>query len=273
MAIPRPGAVQIRFSSALGCGIARRGIGPRREELARMSYWLGIDVGTTFTAAAVCRQGSGVPEVVALGTRSTAVSSVVFLGSDGQVVVGEAAERRAVTDPDRVVREFKRRIGDEVPMVVGGRAHSAPEIAARVLGWVIERVAQREGGPAAGIVLTHPAGWGPYKLSTVTAAVRAAGLASVMFRTEPEAAAASYAAAQRVGLGSTIAVYDLGGGTFDAAVVRKTGVASWRVLGVPQGLEALGGADFDDVIMGHVLAAVPALAQLDPEDPAVLAAM
>ncbi|MGH3779527.1 MAG: Hsp70 family protein, partial [Pseudonocardiaceae bacterium] len=241
-----------------------------------MSYWLGIDVGTTFTAAAICRQEAGqagVPEVVGLGTRSTAVSSVVYLAPDGQVVVGEAAERRAVTDPDRVVREFKRRIGDEVPMVVGGRAHSAPEIAAMVLGWVIERVAQREGGPAAGIVLTHPAGWGPYKISTLVAAVRAAGLGSVAFRTEPEAAAAGYAVAQRVELGSTIAVYDLGGGTFDAAVVRKTGAGSWRVLGVPQGLEALGGADFDDVIMGHVLAAVPALAGLDPEDPAVLAAM
>ncbi|MGA9311327.1 MAG: Hsp70 family protein, partial [Pseudonocardiaceae bacterium] len=68
-----------------------------------MSYWLGIDVGTTFTAAAICRESgglSGVPEVVALGTRSTAVSSVLYLAPDGQVVVGEAAERRAVTDPD-----------------------------------------------------------------------------------------------------------------------------------------------------------------------------
>jgi actin-like ATPase involved in cell morphogenesis len=240
-----------------------------------MSYWLGIDVGTTFTAAAICRQSgglSGVPEVVALGTRSTAVSSVLYLAPDGQVVVGEAAERRAVTDPDRVVREFKRRIGDEVPMVIGGRGHSAPEIAAMVLGWVIERVAQREGGPATGIVVTHPAGWGPYKISTMTAALRAAGLASITFRTEPEAAAASYALAQRIEAGATIAVYDLGGGTFDAAVVRKTGAASLQVLGVPQGLEALGGADFDDAIMRHVLAAVPALAQLDPDDPATLAA-
>ncbi|PZS29602.1 MAG: hypothetical protein DLM61_12585, partial [Pseudonocardiales bacterium] len=240
-----------------------------------MSYWLGIDVGTTFTAAAICRQEAGrpgVPEVVGLGTRSTAVSSVLYLAPDGQIVVGEAAERRAVTDPDRVVREFKRRIGDEVPMVVGGRAHAAPEIAAMVLGWVIERVAAREGGPAAGIVVTHPAGWGPYKISTMTAAVRAAGLASVTFRTEPEAAAASYAVAQRIESGSTIAVYDLGGGTFDAAVVRKTGATTLRVLGVPQGLEALGGADFDDAIMRHVVAAVPALAGLDPEDPATLAA-
>ncbi|PZS39759.1 MAG: Hsp70 family protein, partial [Pseudonocardiales bacterium] len=79
-----------------------------------MSYWLGVDVGSTFTAAAICRVEVGrraVPEVVPLGTRSNAVSSVVYLGPDGEVIVGEAAERRAVTLPDRVVREFKRRIG------------------------------------------------------------------------------------------------------------------------------------------------------------------
>ncbi len=241
-----------------------------------MSYWLGIDVGTTFTAAAICRQGAGrpeIPEVVALSGRSTAVSSVLYLAPDGQVVVGEAAERRAVTDPDRVVREFKRRIGDEVPMVIGGRPHAAPEIAAMVLTWVIERVAQREGGPAAGIVLTHPAGWGPYKISTMTDALRAAGLPSITFRTEPEAAAASYALAERIDTGHTIAVYDLGGGTFDAAVVRKTGTTTMQVLGVPQGLDHLGGADFDDAILAHVLTAVPALTHLDPDDPTTRTAL
>ena len=99
-----------------------------------MSYWLGVDVGSTFTAAALCRVEAGrraLPEVIPLGTRSTAVSSVVYLGQDGEVIVGEAAERRAVTHPDRVVREFKRRIGDEVPMVIGGTPHSAPEITAK----------------------------------------------------------------------------------------------------------------------------------------------
>src|SRR3712207_6337706 len=109
-----------------------------------MSYWLGIDVGTTFTAAAVCREEAGrraLPEVVPLGTRSTAVSSVIYLAEDGQVVVGEAAERRAVTDSERVVREFKRRIGDEIPMMIGGVPHSAPEIAAMVARWVVDRVA------------------------------------------------------------------------------------------------------------------------------------
>jgi molecular chaperone DnaK len=240
-----------------------------------MRYWLGIDLGTTFTAAAICREEAGrcaLPEVIPLGTRSTAVSSVVYLAPDGQVVVGEAAERRALTHPEQVVREFKRRIGDEVPMVIGGLPHSAPEIATMVLRWVIDRVAQREGGPAAGIVITHPASWGTYKLQTMARAHRAAGLPEVTFRTEPEAAAASYALQERVESGSTIAVYDLGGGTFDAAVVRKTGASAFSVLGHPQGLDHLGGVDFDDAVFNHVLAAVPALAELDPTDPATLAA-
>ncbi|PZS16516.1 MAG: hypothetical protein DLM60_15430 [Pseudonocardiales bacterium] len=240
-----------------------------------MSYWLGVDVGSTFTAAAICRVEAGrraLPEVVPLGTRSNAVSSVVYLGQDGEVIVGEAAERRAVTHPDRVVREFKRRIGDEVPMVIGGAPHSAPEITAKVVRWVVDRVTQREGGPAAGIVITHPASWGDYKTRIIAEALRVAELPEVTFRTEPEAAAASYALQERIESGSTIAVYDLGGGTFDAAVVRKTGATTFSVLGHPQGLEQLGGVDFDEAVFNHVLAAVPDLAELDPDDPATLEA-
>ncbi|MGH3934231.1 MAG: Hsp70 family protein [Pseudonocardiaceae bacterium] len=240
-----------------------------------MSYWLGIDVGTTFCAAAICRQEAGrrpVPEVVPLGTRSAAVSSVVYLDKDGQVVIGEAAQRRAVTDSDRVVREFKRRIGDEVPMVIGGVPHSASEIAAMVVRWIVDRVAEREGESARGITITHPASWGEYKTRILADALRAADLAEVTFRTEPEAAAASYSMQERVATGSTIAVYDLGGGTFDAAVVRKTGAGTFSVLGLPEGIERLGGVDFDDAVFGHVVAKVPALGDLDPEAPATLAA-
>ncbi|HEY6423780.1 MAG TPA: Hsp70 family protein [Pseudonocardiaceae bacterium] len=240
-----------------------------------MSYWLGIDVGTTFTAAAICREEAGpglLPDVVPLGSHSAAVSSVVYLGEDGQVVVGEAAERRAVTDPDRVVRQFKRRIGDEVPMVIGGAPHSAPEIAAMVVRWVVDRVTEREGGPPQGITITHPASWGIYKIQIMADALHAADLPALTFRTEPEAAAASYSIQERVETGSTIAVYDLGGGTFDAAVVRKTGARTFSVLGVPEGIERLGGADFDDAVFSHVVAGAPALSELDPEAPATLAA-
>jgi molecular chaperone DnaK len=240
-----------------------------------MGYWLGIDVGSTFTAAAVCQgEGTrwGAPEVVGLGSHSAVISSVVYLGEGGQVVVGEAAQRRALTNPDRVVRGFKQRIGDEVPMVIGGVAYTAPQIAAMVIRWVIAQVAAREGGPAAGIVLTHPAGWGTYKVEVLIQALEAAGVPKVRFCTEPEAAAAGYAVQQRVQPGRTIAVYDLGGGTFDAAVVRTTAAGGFSVLGQPHGLEALGGVDFDDAVFDHVLAAVPALAALDSEDPATLTA-
>ncbi|WP_028932178.1 Hsp70 family protein, partial [Pseudonocardia asaccharolytica] len=188
-----------------------------------MSYQLGIDLGTTYTAAAVCRSSDRnwvEPEMVNLGTRSLTVPSVLFMAGDGSVVVGEAAERRAVTDPDRVVREFKRRVGDPTPVVVAGRAWAAEELSARLVRWVTDRVAEREGGPAARIAVTHPAAWGAHKRELLAGALAGQGLA-VTFLAEPQAAALHYAGAERVEPGSTIAVYDLGGGTFDAAVVRK----------------------------------------------------
>ena len=100
-----------------------------------MSYQLGIDLGTTYTAAAVSRateRQHADPEMVSLGDRAVQVPSVLYLAPDGSVLVGEAAERRSSIDPDRVVREFKRQVGDEVPLVVGGSAYPAHELAAFV---------------------------------------------------------------------------------------------------------------------------------------------
>ncbi len=248
-----------------------------------MGYQLGIDLGTTYTSAAVCRSDDRhwvEPEVVTLGTRGATVPSVLFLGPDGSVVVGEAAERRAVTDPDRVVREFKRRIGDATPIVVAGRAWAPEELSARLVRWVVDRVAEREGGPAARIAVTHPASWGPHKKDMLGGALAAQGL-TVTFLAEPQAAALHYAAAERVEAGSTIAVYDLGGGTFDAAVVRKadpgragSDTAGFGLLGRPEGLERLGGIDFDEAVFEHVRDGLPeAFAGLDAADPGVLAAV
>src|SRR4249920_2048133 len=131
-----------------------------------MGYQLGIDLGTTWTAAAICRSDGhrrAEPEVVTLGTRSAAVPSVLFVAPDGSIVVGEAAERRALTHPDRVIREFKRRIGDPTPIIVGGRAWTPQDLSACLVRWVVSRVAEREGGPPTRIALTHPASWGPHK--------------------------------------------------------------------------------------------------------------
>ena len=248
-----------------------------------MGYQLGIDVGTTYTAAAVCRSADRrwvEPEVVTLGTRGATIPSVLFIAPDGNVVVGEAAERRALTDPDRVVREFKRRIGDPTPIVVGGRSWAPEELSARLVRWVVDRVAEREGGPATQIALTHPASWGSHKKDLLTAALAAQGL-RVTLLAEPQAAALHYATQERVAPGSTIAVYDLGGGTFDAAVVRKAnrseaafGAAGFGMLGRPEGLDRLGGVDFDEVVFEHVRTGLPAaFSDLDDTDTGVLSAV
>ncbi|MGH8910145.1 MAG: Hsp70 family protein, partial [Egibacteraceae bacterium] len=237
-----------------------------------MSYQLGIDVGTTYTAAAVCRDGRA--EIVTLGTRAACVPSVLYIRADGEVMIGEAANRRAVAEADRVVREFKRRIGDPTPLVVGGVAYRAEALVGRLLRWVVDVVTQREGAAPAHIALTHPASWGPYKQDVLAQAARLAELGPVTMLTEPEAAAISYARTERVEAGATIAVYDLGGGTFDAAVVRKAGSGGFGLLGTPEGIDRLGGVDFDEIVFAHVARACNgALDKLDPADPVALAAV
>ena len=222
-------------------------------------YRLGVDLGTTWTAAAVTRSGgaAGTAEVVSLGTRAAVVPSLVLVKADGDVLVGEAAARRGATEPDRLAREFKRRIGDPTPLLVGGSPWSADGLTGLLLRWVVDQVAALEGGPPEALAVAHPANWGEYKRDLLRQAVARADLDvpadRVVLVSEPEAAAAHYATQQRVAPGSVVAVYDLGGGTFDAAVLRKTATA-WEILGEPQGVERLGGIDFDEAVLGHVVA-------------------
>ena len=244
-----------------------------------MTYWLGIDFGTTYTAAALCRPAVDelATHVVPLGSRSPAVPSVLFLAGDGSLVVGEGAERRALTDPDRVVREFKRRIGDEIPLLVGGVPWQAQQLAAVLVHWVWQRVTEREGELPEGIALTCPASWGPHKIRLFDQAVRATRigertrLGRAELLSEPQAAAIGYASRERVEVGAHLAVYDLGGGTFDAAVVRKDSPTAFTVLGRPEGIDRLGGVTFDEMLFQHVCAAagVP-LTQIDPNDPDIV---
>ena len=242
-----------------------------------MSYVLAIDVGTSFTAAAIYREGQGAnlaPEILPLGLHGSAVPSVLYYADDGRVLVGEAAERRGLDDPQRMVREFKRRIGDSVPIAVGDGWLAPEDVYATMARWVVDKAKEREGGPAESIVMTHPAAWGQHRTSMVLAALNLAGLSDVTLITEPEAAALHYASQTRVEDGSVIAVYDLGGGTFDTAVLRKAGAGHFELLGHPDGIETLGGADFDAAVLRHVVAHLgEAVTGLTPEDPATLAAL
>ena len=236
-----------------------------------MGYRLGVDLGTTYTAAAVNVDGR--VEMLGLGIRAMQVPSVVFVRRGGEIVVGEAAEQQGAAEPSRVVREFKRRIGDSVPLVVGGAPFSAQALTARLLAWVVGIATERQGGPPEHVCVTHPANWGPFKRDLLGQAVEMAGLRNVEMCTEPEAAAITYASRNRVAEGDRVAVYDLGGGTFDAAVLVPDG-AGFRLAGPPEGVEQLGGIDFDEAVFRHVLTSLgPEVADLDDMDPATATAL
>jgi outer membrane protein assembly factor BamB/actin-like ATPase involved in cell morphogenesis len=233
-------------------------------------YGLGVDLGTTHTAAAVLVGGR--VELIRLGNRRPEIPSLVFV-TDSAVLVGDAAERRGAAEPERLAREFKRRLGDPVPLLVGGSPYPAHALMAKLLRRVYDIARSQYDEPPSAITVTHPANWGPFKRELLDQAIWLADIANVRFLPEPEAAAIHYATTERVRPGETVAVYDLGGGTFDAAVLRRT-ATGFELLGRSEGIEQLGGIDFDEAVFAHVLATIGDSAQtLDPDDELVTTAL
>ena len=233
------------------------------------SYWLGIDFGATSTAAAIGRPAAdGVQvELVPLSGHSYAMPSVLFLPGDGYLVVGEDAQSRSLTDPYRAVREFKSRMGDEIPLLVGGSPYYARDLAAEFVSWICQYVTQREGEGPEAVALTCPASWGPDRTAQFERAVRDVGVPNVTMLTEPQAAAISYARREHVAAGATLAVYDLGADRFDVTVLRNDPLTGFTVLGQSEGIAGLGGLSFDEVLFEYVCAAagVP-VEEMDPHD-------
>ena len=116
--------------------------------MTELSYFLAVDVGTSRIAAATARvaaDGSIVTAPFALGRKSDTVATVVFVADDGELSFGDVAERRGVTQPERLIREFKRSIGDEVPLMVGGRSLAPEQLYAQTVAAIVELVEEREG--------------------------------------------------------------------------------------------------------------------------------
>ena len=236
-----------------------------------MAYSLGIDLGTTYSAAATAHDDR--VEIFQLGERAATIPSIVVLRADGEVLTGDAAERRSLAEPTRTAREFKRRLGDPTPIILGGTPYGAEALLAHLLRAIVARVTTQSGAAPDAIVVTHPASYGAYKIDLLEQAIRQADLANVTLLTEPEAAAVFYAQQERVPAGAVIAVYDFGGGTFDATMLRKT-ETGFEQLGRPEGMERLGGIDFDEALFTKVMAMVRASgAVVNPDDPATLAAI
>jgi molecular chaperone DnaK len=242
----------------------------------RMGKVIGIDLGTTNSCVAVV-EGAGVGSASdvkvipnAEGARTT--PSVVGFPPSGERLVGQVARRQAVTNPQNTVYAIKRLMGrkfnaPEVQKQVElapyriadatngdawveakGRSYSPPEISALVLEQMKQVAEKYLGEPVTEAVITVPAYFDDAQRQATKDAGRIAGLDVRRIINEPTAAALAYGLDKRKD--ETIAVYDLGGGTFDISILEiSAGVFNVKATG---GDTHLGGEDFDQLLIDHL---------------------
>jgi actin-like ATPase involved in cell morphogenesis len=212
---------------------------------------LSVDLGTSNTVAVLAAYGRP-PRVVDVDGASM-MPSAVFAAEEGSLVVGRDAERRARLDPSRFEPNPKRRI-DEGTLLLGDTVVPVTDALAGVLRRVADETSRQLGGKRPDEVrLTHPAQWGPVRRNVLLSAARQAGMGSnLVLVPEPVAAAAHFASfpGQKLAPGQALAVYDLGAGTFDVAIVGAT--QNGFVVLAEAGLADLGGLDVDQALLEHV---------------------
>ena len=208
---------------------------------------VGIDLGTTNSEIALYRAGK--PEILADAQGRKILPSVVGLSETGEILVGEEARNQWLLYPDRTIRSIKRRMGRDEAVRLGEHEYSPQEISAIILKRLKETAEARLGRSVHKAVITVPAYFSDTQRQATREAGEIAGLEVVRIINEPTAAALVYEAGQ--GEGKRILVYDLGGGTFDVSVVRiEEGVV--EVIS-SHGNNHLGGDDFDQKIVAHIL--------------------
>jgi actin-like ATPase involved in cell morphogenesis len=214
-------------------------------------WTIAIDFGTTSTAAAT-RSADGLVELLHFDG-APRMSSMVVVQPDGTLLTGRAAENVARHDPARAVPTPKRVIGDRT-ILVSGQPVSGIRAGAAVLRAVLDEARRQRGGtPPREVVLTHPARWAAPRLDALGQAAADAGIATPTMLAEPVAAAVHFleTTERRIQPGERVAVYDLGGGTFDAAVLRRTDAGGFEVIATG-GNDQLGGEDFDERVYQHL---------------------
>ncbi|MBX6385456.1 MAG: Hsp70 family protein, partial [Microbispora sp.] len=210
-----------------------------------MGDWsLAIDFGTCFTCAAI-RVGDLVEVLETDSGRYT--PSLVYRDESGELLTGRRAASWAETFPARVSRVPKRELVNRTRVLLGGSPVAAEDLVAAVLSTMAEEALRRHGGvPPKEVVLTHPAAWTADDIAALGEAAQRAQLSSVRFVPEPVAAAAFYTQSGDIPTGAHVAVYDLGGGTFDVAVLRRT--ATGFDVVAQGGNDRIGGEDFDEAL-------------------------
>ena len=234
-----------------------------------MGKVIGIDLGTTNSVVAIM-EGSD-PKVITNEEGSRTTPSVVGFAQDGEVLVGQIARRQAVTNPENTVYSIKRFMGrrinevqseigrmpyqvkagtnDVVSVHAGGQDYAAPEISAKVLQKLKRAAEAYLGEEVSEAVLTVPAYFNDAQRQATKDAGKIAGLDVKRIVNEPTAAALAYGLDKKSD--QIIAVYDLGGGTFDVSIL-EVGENVVEVLST-NGDTHLGGDDFDDRIITYLV--------------------
>ncbi|MEU7873659.1 Hsp70 family protein [Dactylosporangium sp. NPDC049140] len=205
---------------------------------------LGIDFGASNTAA-VLRLADGTTKTLLLDG-SELLPSAVCRAPDGTLLVGRDAIRGARTDPGAFEPHPKRCI-DHGTVVLGDREVPVAELIGAVLRRVYDEAARVAGEAPASVTIACPAGWGPRRRQVLLDAARDAGVHRAGLVAEPVAAAHAHGALRA---GGTALIYDLGAGTFDVSVVRRTG-AGFEVL-AEAGLDDAGGLEIDTAIVAYL---------------------
>ncbi|MBE3573859.1 MAG: molecular chaperone DnaK [Firmicutes bacterium] len=212
-----------------------------------MSKVVGIDLGTTNSVVAVMVGGK--PEVIPNSEGSRLTPSVVGWTKDGQRLVGEAAKRQAISNPDRTVRSIKRHMGTDYRVTIDGKSYTPQEISAMILQRLKQDAEAYLGEPVTKAVITVPAYFNDAQRQATKDAGTIAGLEVLRIINEPTAASLAFGMDKEGD--QTILVYDLGGGTFDVSIL-ELGEGVFEVKST-SGNTRLGGDDFDQRIMDWLI--------------------
>lgn len=213
-----------------------------------MSKVIGIDLGTTNSVVAVIEGGEPVVIPNAEGGRTT--PSVVAFTKDGERLVGQAAKRQAVTNPERTVLSVKRRMGTNDKITIDGKQYTPQEISAMILQKLKTDAEAYLGEKIEKAVITVPAYFTDAQRQATKDAGTIAGLEVLRIINEPTAASLAYGVDKSDD--QTILVFDLGGGTFDVSIL-ELGDGVFEVKAT-SGNNQLGGDDFDQRIIDWLIA-------------------
>jgi molecular chaperone DnaK len=218
-----------------------------------MARTIGVDLGTTNSAAAILEGGEATVIANAEGVRTT--PSIVAFTKDGDTLVGETAKRQAVTNVDRTIRSVKRHMGTNWSTTIEGKKYTAQEISARILMKLKKDAETYLGEDVDSAVITVPAYFNDAERQATKEAGEIAGLKVLRIVNEPTAAAIAYGL-DKVKESETVLIYDLGGGTFDVSLLdidkdSDDGFATIEVRATA-GDNRLGGDDWDKALVDYI---------------------